>query len=161
MFPYFMGGREYTTECGIISNGNHLDGQTVSVSRGVSEYGLILDSKYTGEVVISNGKAYAQKSFEHKFADENRAMIIFRKTADMTLTRNSSIVVGYDVIIYFYSDVTTDCDAIEVGKMASARLFSGAIEEDYYIDGISSVTINTRIDGVYTDVEYTVAYLTK
>ena len=161
VFPYFMGGREYTAECGIISYGDHLDGQTVSVSRGVSEYGLILDSRYTGEVVISDGKAYAQKSFEHKFADENRAMIIFRKTADMTLTRNSSIVVGDDGIIYFYSDVTTDCDAIEVGKMASARLFSGAIEEDYYVDGISSVTINTRIDGSYEDVEYTVAYLAK
>lgn len=160
-YSYFTNGINYTAECNVIANGAHLDGQTVSLSRGVSEYGLLTDSRYTGEVVISDGKAYAQKSFDYKFADENRAMIIFRKTADMTLTRNSSIVVGDDGIIYFYSDVTTDCDAIEVGKMATAKVFSGDVEEDYYVDGVSSITINTRIDGVYTDVEYAVAYLAK
>lgn len=160
-YSYFVGGINYTAECDVISNGAHLDGQTVLLSRGVSEYGLLTNSRYTGEVVISDGKAYANKSFDYKFADENRAMIIFRKTADMTLTRNSSIVAGDDGVIYFYSDVTTDCDAIEVGKMATARLFSGVIEEDYYVDGISSITINTRIDGGYNDVEYTVAYLAK
>ena len=160
-YSYFTNGINYTAECNVIANGAHLDGQTVSLSKGVSEYGLLTDSRYTGEVVISDGKAYAQKSFDYKFADENRAMIIFRKTADMTLTRNSSIVVGDDGIIYFYSDVTTDCDAIEVGKMATAKVFSGDVEEDYYVDGVSSITINTRIDGVYTDVEYAVAYLAK
>ena len=161
-YSYFTNGINYTAECNVIANGAHLDGQTVSLSRGVSEYGLLTDSRYTGEVVISDGKAYAQKSFEYKFADENRAMIIFRQTADMALTRNSSIVAGDDGVIYFYSDVTTaDCDTIEVGKMSTAKVFSGDVEEDYYVDGVSYITINTRIDGVYTDVEYAVAYLTK
>lgn len=160
-YSYFVGGMNYTAECNIISSGAHLDGQTVSLSRGVSEYGLLTDSRYTGEVIISGNKAIAQKSFGYRFADENKVMLIFRKTEDMSLTRNSSIVAGNDGVIYFYSDVTTDCDAIEVGKMATAKVFSGDVEEDYYVDKLSSVLINTRIDGVYTDVEYTVAYLTK
>lgn len=160
-YSYFVGGINYTAECNVIANGAHLDGQTVSLSRGVSEYGLLTDSRYTGEVVISDGKAYAQKAFEYKFADEKRTMIIFRQTDNMALTRNSSIVAGEDGVIYFYSDVTTDCDAIKVGKMATAKVFSGNIEEDYYVDGVSSILINTKIDGVYTDVEYTVAYLAK
>lgn len=162
VFPYFMGGREYTTECGIISKGNHLDGQTVSVSRGVSEYGLILDSKYTGEVVISGNRAYCNNSFDIKNTDENKAMLVIKKTdIDMTLTRNSSVAVGDDGNVYFYSDVTTDCDAIIIGKIAGAKIFTGKIEEDYYVDIVSEAFWNIPVNGEYEDVPYIVMYLSK
>jgi hypothetical protein len=158
-YGYFMGGTSYTAEATVLAQGAHLDGQTVSLTRGVSEFGLITDSKYTGEVVVSDGKAYANNSFDIKFVDETRAMIIYKETAAATVTRNSSIVVGDDGNIYFYQDVTTDAKPIVVGQMPNTRVFTGEVETDYYVDDLFYITINTRVGRQFVDVQYAVAYL--
>lgn len=159
-YAYFTGGTTYSASAKVLNRGQHADGSTVMLSRGVSEYGMITDSRYTGEVVYTDGKVVANGSFkEGTDIDRNRAMIIYKETAAATVTRNSSIVVGDDGNIYFYQDVTTDAKPIVAGQMPNTRVFTGEVETDYYVDDLFYVTINTRVGRQFVDVQYAVAYL--
>lgn len=158
-YGYFIGGTNYVAEANVLSQGSHVDGQTITLSRGVSEYGLITDSKYTGEVVVSEGKVYANSSFDIKFVDETKVMIIYKETAVASITRNSSLVVGEDGNIYFYQDVTKTDAPIVVGQMPNTRVFTGNVEQEYYVDDMFYININTRVANSFVDVQYAVAYL--